>query len=68
MKQTKADEEKMRMVTQFLPKTLIEALDKLVEEKWSPNRSELIRACIYIGLQQLLSSIDKIDEIVKKNA
>jgi Arc/MetJ-type ribon-helix-helix transcriptional regulator len=36
----------MQLITLYLPKPHIKALDKLVERKYYPNRAEAIRAAV----------------------
>jgi Arc/MetJ-type ribon-helix-helix transcriptional regulator len=36
----------MKLITLYLPEPYIEALDKLVSEKFYPNRAEAIRAAV----------------------
>jgi len=36
----------MRLITLYLPEPYIRALDKLVKEKYYPNRAELIRTAV----------------------
>ena len=36
----------MRMITLHLPESYIEALDRLVNEKYYPNRAEAIRVAV----------------------
>jgi len=47
----------MRLITLYLPETYIYALDKLVDERFYPNRAEAIR----IAVRDLLS-----DEVWRK--
>lgn len=39
-------ENKMRLITLYLPETYIKALDQLVDERFYPNRAEAIRVAI----------------------
>ena len=36
----------MRLITLYLPEPYIQALDKLVNEKYYPNRAEAIRVAV----------------------
>lgn len=47
----------MRLITLYLPETYIHALDKLVDDRFYPNRAEAIR----IAVRDLLS-----DEVWRK--
>lgn len=42
----------MKLITLYLPETYIHALDKLVDERFYPNRAEAIR----IAVRDLLST------------
>lgn len=46
----------MKMITLYLPEPYIEALDKLVSEKYYPNRAEAIRNAILDMIREELWS------------
>jgi len=39
-------ENKMKLITLYLPETYLKALDQLVNERFYPNRAEAIRVAI----------------------
>jgi len=57
----------MRMITLYLPEPYIEALDKLVNEKYYPNRAEAIRTAILDMIREELWSRKSLKAVRRKN-
>ncbi|HDI12476.1 MAG TPA: ribbon-helix-helix protein, CopG family [Candidatus Bathyarchaeota archaeon] len=57
----------MRMITLYLPEPYIEALDKLVNEKYYPNRAEAIRTAILDMIREELWSRKSLKSARRKN-
>lgn len=57
----------MKMITLYLPEPYIEALDKLVNEKYYPNRAEAIRTAILDMIREELWSRKRLKAVRRKN-
>jgi len=57
----------MKMITLYLPEPYIEALDKLVNEKYYPNRAEAIRTAILDMIREELWSRKSLKAVRRKN-
>ena len=57
----------MKMITLYLPEPYIEALDKLVNEKYYPNRAEAIRTAILDMIREELWSRKSLKAVKRKN-
>ena len=57
----------MKMITLYLPEPYLEALDKLVNERYYPNRAEAIRTAILDMIREELWSRKSLKTNRRKN-
>ncbi|RLI21766.1 hypothetical protein DRO54_02880 [Candidatus Bathyarchaeota archaeon] len=57
----------MKLITLYLPEPYIEALDKLVSEKFYPNRAEAIRTAILDMIREELWTRKSMKAVRRKN-
>ena len=57
----------MKMITLYLPEPYLEALDKLVNERYYPNRAEAIRTAILDMIREELWSRKSLETNRRKN-
>jgi len=57
----------MKMITLYLPEPYLEALDKLVNERYYPNRAEAIRTAILDMIREELWSRKSLRPNRRKN-
>jgi len=53
----------MKMITLYIPQKYLEAIEYLINQKYFPNRSELIR----VAIRDLILKELKINEIISKH-